>query len=138
MQLHTYVNFHGKCAEAFHYYEKHLGAKIDMMMKFGEAPDQTGIGPEMKDSILHAQVSLGGMRLLGADIPGSEPMGSASLALSMDSDADAERAFSALSDGGQVLQPMAETFFATRFGQVRDRFGTNWMIIHERAMQPPA
>jgi PhnB protein len=51
-----------------------------------------------------------------------------------DSDAEAERMFSALADGGQILMPMAETFFATRFGQVRDRFGVNWMILHERPM----
>ena len=138
MQLHTYINFGGKCAEAFRYYEHHLGGKIGMMMKFGEAPDQTGISPDMKDAILHADLAIGGTRLMGADIPHAEPMGSASLAISMDTDAEAERAYAALSDGGQVLMPMAETFFATRFGQVRDKFGVNWMIIHERPMQPPA
>lgn len=138
MKLHTYINFRGKCAEAFHYYEQHLGAKVGMMMKFGESPDQTGITPEMKDTILHADLSLGGTRLMGADIPTAESMRSAYLAISMDSDAETERAFAALSDGGQVLMPMSETFFATHFGQVRDRFGVNWMIIHERAMQPPA
>ena len=138
MQLHTYINFRGKCAEAFRYYEKHLGAKIGMMMKFGEAPDQTGIPPDMKDSVLHANLDIGGTRLMGADTPSTEPMGRAYLTLSTDSDAEAERTFAALSDGGQVLQPMAETFFATRYGQVRDRFGTNWIVIHERAMQPPA
>lgn len=138
MELHTYINFGGKCAEAFRYYEEHLGAKIGMMMKFGEAPDQTGIGPELKDAILHADLTLGGARLMGADIPHVEPMGSAYLALSLDSDAEAERAFGALSDGGKVLQPLAETFFATRYGQVRDRFGVNWMVIHERAMGPGA
>ena len=135
MRLHTYINFHGKCAEAFRYYEKHLGGKIATMMRFGEVPDQTGISPEMKDNIMHADLNIGGVRLMGADIPGEEPMGSAYLAISMDSDGEAERAFAALSDGGEVQMPMAETFFATRYGQVRDRFGVNWMVIHERAMQ---
>src|SRR5262249_10264601 len=121
--------------EAFRYYETHLGGKVGMMMKFGEAPDQTGIPADMKDAILHADLNLGGTRLMGADIPGDEPMGSAYLAISLESDAEAESAFGALSDGGQVLQPMAETFFATRYGQVRDKFGVNWMVIHERPMQ---
>ena len=69
-----------------------------------------------------------------ADIPKAEPMRSAYLSLSVDSDTEAERIFSALSDGGRVLMAMQETFFATRFGQVQDRFGINWMILHERAM----
>jgi len=63
-------------------------------------------------------------------------MRSAYLTLSVDSDAEAERIYAALSDGGQVLMPMEETFFAFRFGQVRDRFGINWMIVHERPMPP--
>jgi PhnB protein len=71
---------------------------------------------------------------MGADIPTAEPMRSAYLSLLVDSDADAERIYAALSGGGQVLMPMADTFFATRFGQVRDRFGINWMILHERPM----
>jgi PhnB protein len=60
------------------------------------------------------------------------------LTLGLDSDTEAERIFSALSQGGQVSMPMQETFFASRFGQVRDRFGMNWMILHERPMPPRA
>ena len=74
---------------------------------------------------------------MGADIPNAEPMRSAYLSLGVDSDAEAERIFSALSDGGQVFMPMQETFFATRFGQLRDRFGINWMVIHERPAPAP-
>ena len=132
MKLNTYVNFAGTCAEAFRYYEKHLGGKIGMIMTHGQAPGQTQLGPEWKDAVLHARISLGGTELSGADIPNAQPMRSAYLTLGVDSDGEAERIFSALSDGGQVLMPMEETFFASRFGQVRDRFGINWMIIHER------
>jgi PhnB protein len=132
MKLNTYVNFAGTCAEAFRYYEKHLGGKIGMMMTHGQAPDQSRVNPEWKDAVLHARISLGGTELSAADIPNAQPMRSAYLTLGMDNDTDAERIFSALSDGGQVLMPMEETFFASRFGQVRDRFGINWMILHER------
>jgi PhnB protein len=86
------------------------------------------------DLFLHARISLGGTELMGADIPGAQPMRSAYLSLGVESDAEAERVFSALADGGEVFMPMQETFFATRFGQLRDRFGLNWMIIHERPM----
>jgi PhnB protein len=132
----TYVNFAGTCAEAFRFYENHLGAKIGMMMTHGQAPDQTNVKPELKDAILHARISIGDTELMGADIPNAQPMRSAYLSLNVDSDTDAERIFSALSGGGEVFMPMQETFFATRFGQLRDRFGINWMIIHERPMQP--
>ena len=138
MKLNTYVNFAGMCAEAFRYYEKHLGGKIGMMMTHGQAPHQSRVSPEWKDAILHARISIGDTELMAADIPNAEPMRSAYLTLGMDSDIDAERVFSALSDGGQVLMPIQETFFASRFGQVRDRFGINWMILHERPISPRA
>jgi PhnB protein len=134
MRMTTYVNFAGRCAEAFRFYEQHLGGRIDMMMTHGQAPDQSRVSPEWKDAVLHARISIGGTELSAADIPNAEPMRSAYLSLGVDSDAEAERVFSALSDGGRVFMPMQETFFATRFGQVQDRFGINWMILHERPM----
>lgn len=136
MKLNTYVNFAGTCKEAFRYYEKHLGGKIGMMMTHEQAPNQNRDNPEWKDAVLHARIFVGGTELMAADIPSAQPMRSAYLTLNVDSDAEAERIFSALSDGGQVLMPMEETFFAFRFGQVRDRFGINWMIVHERPMPP--
>ena len=134
MKLQTYVNFAGKCAEAFKYYEKHLGGKVVMMMTFGQAPDQSKVKPEWKDMVLHARIDLGGTALMGADIPSAQPMRSAYLSLAVESDGEAERVFAALSDGGEVFMSMRETFFASRFAQLRDRFGINWMIIHERPM----
>jgi PhnB protein len=132
MKLNTYVNFSGTCAEAFRFYEQHLGGTITMLMTHGQAPDQSNVKPEWKDAVLHARLSIGGTELTGADIPNAQPMRSAYLSLYVESDAEAERIFSALSDGGEVFMPMQETFFATRFGQLRDRFGLNWMIIRER------
>lgn len=137
MKMNTYVNFAGKCAEAFRFYEQHLGGKIGMMMTHGQAPDQSNVKPEWKDAVLHARMSLGGTELMAADIPNAQPMRSAYLSLSVDTDAEAERIFSALSDGGEAFMPMQETFFASRFGQLRDRFGINWMIVRERPMQRP-
>ena len=134
MQMNTYVNFHGNCAEALRYYERHLGAKLGIMMTHAQSPDQSRISPEWRNAVLHARVVIGDQELMAADIPNAEPMRSAYLTLRMDTDAEAERVFSALSDGGRVLMPMEETFFAFRFGQVRDRFGINWMILHERPL----
>ncbi|HEV8430370.1 MAG TPA: VOC family protein [Pyrinomonadaceae bacterium] len=136
MKMQPYVNFAGRCAEAFRFYEKHLGGVTGMMMTHAQAPDQSRVKSEWKDAVLHARISIGGVELMGADIPDAQPMRSAYLSLSVDSDADAERIFSALANGGEVFMPMQETFFATRFGQLRDQFGINWMIIHERPMPP--
>ena len=138
MKMSTYVNFAGTCAEAFRFYEQHLGGTIGMMMTHGQAPDQSQVKPEWKDAVLHATMSIGGTELLGADISTAQPMRSAYLSLAVDSDADAERMFAALADGGEVFMAMQETFFATRFGQLRDRFGINWMILHQRPMRAGA
>lgn len=136
MRMNTYVNFRGKCAEAFQYYERHLGAKIGSIMTHAQSPDLSRVGPDWKDAVLHASISIGDTELMAADIPNAEPMRSAYLTLRMDSNIEAERAFTALSDEGRVLMPLEETFFAFRFGQVQDRFGINWMILHERPMPP--
>ena len=135
MDMYTYVNFAGSCREAFKYYEQHLGGKIGMLMTHSEVPGgQSRLGPEWKDAVLHARISIAGTELAGADIPSAQPMRSAYLSLSVDSDAEAERIFAALADGGEVLMKLEETFFASRFGQCRDRFGINWMILRQRPM----
>lgn len=136
MKMNTYVNFRGTCAEAFHYYEKHLGARVGMMMTHAELPEPTPVDPDWKGKVLHARIFIGDTELMGADIPSAEPMRSAYITLRVESDKEAERVFAALSDGGQTFMPMQETFFASRFGQTRDRFGINWMILHERPTPP--
>ena len=94
MKLITYVNFAGNCAEAFHYYEQHLGAKIGMMMTHGQSPAPTPFSTgEWKDAVLHARIEIAGTTLFGADVPPEsfQPMRSAYLSLSLDSIAEAER-----------------------------------------------
>ncbi|HET6169075.1 MAG TPA: VOC family protein [Terracidiphilus sp.] len=137
MKMQTYLNFAGTCAEAFRYYEKHLGGQIGMVMTHGESPDQSRVTPEMKDKVLHASMTIGSSVLMGADIPGAQPMRSAYMSLSVDSDGEADRIYAALSEGGEIFMKMQETFFATRFAQFRDKFGTLWMILHEKPMGPP-
>jgi len=134
MKVNTYLNFGGNCAEAFRFYEKHLGGKVVMMMTHGQSPGPSRVGPDWKDKVLHARIAIGNTELMGADIPGCQPMRSAYLSLGVESDGEAERIFAALSEGGEVFMPMQETFFASRFAQLRDRFGSSWMIMHERPM----
>ena len=130
MRLNTFLNFGGNCEAAFRFYEQHLGGKITMLMRHRESPNPNpGVGPEWGDKVLHAYMSLGGTELLGADIPQAEPMRSAYLSLTLDDAAEVERVYALLTDGGQVFMPIQQTFFATRFAMLRDRFGTSWMLV---------
>jgi PhnB protein len=134
VQLQTYLNYGGNCEEAFKFYEKHLGGKITMLMRHGEQPDARNVPPEWSRAVLHARVAIGGTELLGADIPPDrfQPMRSAYLSLTLDSDEEADRVFALLSEGGQIFMPMQETFFASRFAMLRDTFGTSWMLLHPK------
>jgi PhnB protein len=132
MKLDVYLNYPGNCEQAFRFYEQHLGGKITMMMKHGQHPNPESVPADWQDAILHARIEIGDAVLMGADIPRAEPMRSAYLTLSLDSDEEAERLYALLSDGGQIFMKMEETFFASRFAMLRDRFGTSWMLLHER------
>lgn len=135
MQLQVYLNYGGNCAEAFRFYETHLGGTVLSVMTHGESPDPSAVSAEWKDKVLHAQMSLGDSTLMGADVPNYQPMRSAYLTLVTDSIADAERIHALLADGGEVFMAMAETFFAHRFSMLRDKFGTSWMILRLRPVQ---
>jgi PhnB protein len=135
MKLYTYLNYGGNCRQAFEFYEKHLGGRITSVTTHGEQPDSSKVPPDWRKAVLHARIELGDTVLLGADIPPErfQPMRSAYLSLLVDSVDDAERIYALLSDGGQIFMPMEETFFAHRFAMLRDRFGTSWMLLHQRA-----
>jgi PhnB protein len=135
VQLNTYLNYRGNCEQAFEFYERHLGGKITSLMRHGEQAQPGQVGPEWNGKVLHAHLALGGTELYGADVPTAEPMRSAYLTLTFDNSAEADRVYALLSDGGQVFMPMAETFFAHRFAMLRDRFGTSWMLLHQREPQ---
>ncbi len=132
MKLYTYVNYPGNCREAFQYYEQNLGGKITMMMTHAQGPSADQGPPNWEEAILHARMTIGETELMAADIPNAQPMRSAYLTLLPNSSEEAERVYAALSTGGEIFMPMQENFFALRFGQLRDKFGINWMIIHER------
>jgi PhnB protein len=136
MKLHTYLNFGGNCEEAFRFYEKNLGGKIEMMMRYGDQPDPQNVQPGTEKYVLYLNMTIGETQLMGSDVPPErfQPMRSVYLSLAVDSSEEAERIFKLLSEGGEVFMPMEETFFAYRFGMLRDRFGTSWMILHQKPM----
>ncbi len=130
MRLDVYVNYAGKCEQAFRFYEQHLGGRITGIVHHREQPNP-GPQPGWEDKVVHARIEIGSMVLMGADIPQAEPMRSAYLTLTLDREEDAERVYALLSDGGEIFMAMEKTPFANRFAMLRDRFGTSWMLLHQ-------
>lgn len=139
MKVNTYLNYGGNCGDAFRFYEKELGGKIGFLMTHDQNPGPSQVAPELAKTVLHASITIGNTVIMASDVPPDrfQPMRSVYLCLSVDSDGEAERIYKLLSESGEVFMPMQETFFAKRFAQLRDRFGTSWMVIHERPMGPP-
>jgi PhnB protein len=133
MKLYTQLNFGGNCEEAFRFYEKHLGGKITMMMNQGQAPGAPG---GAGNAIIHARMDIGDTVLIANDVPPTvfQKIRSVYMYLSLDSAKEAERIHELLAEGGEIFMPMEETFYASRFSMLRDRFGVSWSIIHERPM----
>ena len=135
MTVTPYLFFDGRCEEALDFYKTALGAKIEMMMRFKDNPDPpkdadlTG----KTDKIMHAAFSIGGSRLMASDgyAHGTPVFLGFSLSIDAKDEAEAEKIFATLSDGGKVQMPLAKTFYARRFGMVTDRFGIGWMVIAE-------
>ncbi len=135
MKLFTHLNFGGNCEEAFRYYEEHLGGRLSSIMRVSDLPAGVPKPPGSRETaVIHARMDVAGVELIGNDIPPDhfQPIRSSYLYLAADSAEDAERIIGALADGGQITMAMQETFFATRFAQVRDRFGVLWTVLHER------
>lgn len=131
----TYLNFPGNCEEAFNFYAKVLGGKILMMMKAeGEMLKQCG--PDFAGKIMHTRMTVGAAVVMGSDSPAAfyqQPQGF-SINVGVDDPAEAERIYAALAEGGNKVMPIAETFWAKRFGMCVDRFGTPWMVNCEKPM----
>jgi PhnB protein len=130
MKWNPYLGFNGQCEAAFKFYEKVLGGKILMSMKYGESPMAGQTSPDWHNKILHATLAVGDQMLQGADAPPDRyqtPQG-ISVMLSVDAPTEADRIFKALSEKGTVRMAIQETFWAQRFGMLVDQFGTPWMI----------
>lgn len=136
MQLNCYLNFDGRCEEAFKFYEQCLGGKIEFLMKFGESPMAADVSPEWKDKVIHASIKIEGqLVLMGADCPPEhfrEPQGF-SVSIALKDEKKAENIFQALSEGGKVTMPFQKTFWSVGFGMLVDRFSIPWMVNCEQA-----
>jgi len=135
MQVQPYLFFDGRCEEALDFYKKTLGAKVEMMMRFKDNPDKDknpNCMPSDDNKIMHAAFKVGDTTVMGSDgmAAGGKPeFKGFSLTVSAKDDAEAEKTFAALSDGGKVEMPLTKTFFSSKFGMLHDKFGIGWMVI---------
>ncbi|MDB5744681.1 MAG: 3-demethylubiquinone-9 3-methyltransferase [Polaromonas sp.] len=141
MQVQPYLFFDGRCEEALTFYRTALGAEVTALMRFKDSPEPPSPGscaPGSEEKIMHANFRIGQTELMASDgrAMGQPAFQGFSLSLSPPSDAEAQRLFSLLSEGGQVQMPLSTTFFASSFGMVADRFGLPWMIVVPLACGP--
>jgi len=134
MKVEPYLFFDGRCEEAIETYRRVLGAEVTMLVRYKEAPEKPppGMVPEgWDDKVLHASLRIGDNVVMlsdGKSAGGPQPNGYA-LSVSVAEATDAQKAFDALADGGQVVMPLGKTFFAPLFGMATDRFGVLWMVM---------
>jgi PhnB protein len=133
MQVQPYLFFDGRCEEALEFYSRALGAEVIMLMRFKDNPEPAAPGmvpPGSENKVMHARFRVGDSTVLASDgrCEGRTDFQGFSLSLTVANDAEADRLFAALADGGQVRMPLTKTFFSSRFGMLADRFGVAWMI----------
>ncbi len=135
MQVHPYLNFDGQCAEAFTFYERVLGGKIEAMFPFGDTAAIEHVPSIFQDKIMHARLVAGDQVLMASDAPPGmyqKPQG-LYVSLQVEKPADAQRVFDALVENGTVSMPFEKTFWAAGgFGMLVDRFGIPWMVNCEQ------
>jgi PhnB protein len=134
MQIQPYLFFDGRCEEAIEFYKSRLGAKVEMLMRYKESPEPPPPGmvpPGSENKVMHSSLRVGDAVVMASDgnCGGQPSFQGFSLSITVADEAEAERRFAALADGGKVQMPLAKTFFSPRFGMVADRFGVSWMII---------
>jgi len=133
MQVQPYLFFNGRCEEAADFYRRTIGAEEIMLMRWKDCPEpqQPGmVPPGSEDKVMHMALRMGDTMVLASDGPcqGQQNFQGFALSLTVANEAEADRKFAALGDGGQVQMPLAKTFFSPRFGMVADRFGVSWMV----------
>jgi PhnB protein len=136
MQVQPFLYFEGRCEEALEFYRKTLGAQVTSLARYGDAPPPKPGGaptPGIEQKVMYASLRIGDSTVLASDghCEGRADFKGFSLSLTVSDDAEAQRLFAALADGGTVKTPMAKTFFSSRFGMLTDRFGVAWMIYVE-------
>jgi PhnB protein len=129
--IQPYLFFDGRCDEALEFYRRALGAEVTMLARFKDSPEPTMCPPGAGEKVMHASFRIGETTVLASDgrCEGRPSFQGFALSLTVSTEAEAERLFASVSEGGQVQMPLTKTFFSPRFGMAADRFGVSWMIL---------
>ena len=138
MQVQPYLFFDGRSQEALAFYQNAVGAEVSVRIRYRDHPephDPAIVRPGMEDKVMHAAFRIGDTMLLASDgrCMGQPNFQGFALTILANDDAEADRLFCALSDGGQVTMALQKTFFSSRFGMLTDRFGIPWIVNCEQA-----
>lgn len=132
-QVHSYLFFNGRCEEALEFYRTAAGARVGMVLRFGESPEPAPEGllpPDWEHKIMHSEFTIGQTMVMASDGCAETPnFAGFRLALTVPTEADAERVFHALAEGGTVDMPLVRTFWSPLYGQLTDKFGVGWMVM---------
>ena len=130
--IQPYLFFGGRCEEALEFYRAALGAQVDFIMRYKESPEPLPPGrlpPGFENKVMHATFRISGSTLMASDgCEEGQSFAGFSLSLAVPTQAEADRAFTALAEGGKVKMPLTKTFWSPCFGMVTDRFGLGWMV----------
>ncbi|SFM66463.1 VOC family protein [Nitrosomonas communis] len=130
--IEPYLFFGGRCEEALDFYRTALGAQVDILLRHKDSPEPPPSGmlpPGFENKIMHTTFRIGATTLMASDgCQEGMSFSGFSLSLSVPTEAEADHAFAALADGGQVQMPLTKTFWSPCFGMLTDRFGVSWMI----------
>ncbi len=131
----TYINFNGNCENAFLFYKSVFGGEFNYLSKFGEMPQGEGYSVPESDlnKVMHVSLPIGKSILMGSDVggdwaPGFVQGNNFSVSVTADTKEEADHLFDGLSEGGQTVMPMQNTFWGDYFGMLTDKFGINWMV----------
>ena len=128
MRLNPYLNFAGNAEEALNFYKNALSGNVIAIMRYGESP--MPCDEDYKQKIMHARLEFKGNLIMLSDVFKGQPVcteGNISLSIEMDVE-KGDELFNKLAEGGTVTMPMADQFWGARFGMLKDKFGTHWMI----------
>jgi PhnB protein len=132
-KVNNYLFFSGRCDEALNFYQKHLGARVNFMMRFNESPDTVPadmLQEGFDNKVMHADFTLGDSSIYASDgCNDATQFSGFRLSLTLQTAEEAHRAFDALATGGTVDMPLTKTFWSPLYGQVTDQFGIGWMVM---------
>lgn len=149
-QLNPYLNFNGNTEEVFNFYKSVFGGEFTQVMRYKDVPADVPMDgcvdenikantQDIGDKIMHISLPVGKSILMGTDVPPhmeqAKTATNISLSINVESKEEADRVYAGLSEGGQAIMPMADTFWGDYFGMLTDKFGIQWMVNFNEAYQ---